>query len=422
MTRMVITAATRLLYNGLNLGPVEQRGDEVDWSCARTKQRFTWTHAEIADMIRTNEASFQTVGGAAPPPPLRTDPELVDPADRADAERKLEYVLALHEASLAHRPPIAEFEKQLATTAKKLRDSNPPKPWTAKRWLERAGTDPTWQHLLDRSFRKGNRSLRLDDEQRAIVDRLIDEQYLTMSRPSIEAIVPLVRHAVNTANSGRPADDRIQHIGRAAIASMVACRDPRDIHAARYGEAAARAMFDMVNHQEDPDAPLDRIEVDFTRADLFVVDEQHRLPIGRPLVGFAIDRCTRMPFGLYIGFEAESVLAIMQVLRNGMFPKTYLDEKIASGEWNVRNSWPAWGMPRTLVFDRGMAGIGHDLRKAASELGIRDVQYMAARRGNQKGGIERSSARSIGRCSRSSAGPPSRTSSRGRTTIPAPTP
>ena len=141
--------------------------------------------------------------------------------------------------------------------------------------------------------------------------------------------------------------------------------------------------------QIDAEAPLDRIEIDHTRADLFVVSDTSGLPIGRPNIGFAIDRCTRMPFGLYIGFEPESVLSVMQILKNGVFPKTYVRQKIDTGEWDLKHDWPVWGMPRGLVFDRGMAGLSHDLRQAALELGIRDVMFTSAKSGRQKGAVER---------------------------------
>ncbi len=389
MTRMLLTAATRLLFNGLNLRLVEQRGDEVDWTCDRTRQSFTFNHGELATMVATGEATFQTTGGGEKPT-VPEVPEEVDPQELAAAVHKLGYVLDMHKADLTYRPPLKAFEAQILATAKRLADPAPPEAWTVKRWLKRGGDAPTVWHYVSRDRMKGNHGVRLTDEQRAIVDQQIEERYLRRERITIETLTSVyVRNAVRVANLERPDDLRIAHVGRKAIASVLAERDPREVHAKRFGEAAAIAKFDKVDLQISPKAPLDRIEIDHTRADLFVVSDEDGLPIGRPWIGFAIDRCTRMPFGLYIGFEPPSVLTVMQILRNGIFPKTYVREKIASGEWDFNHDWPVWGMPRTLVFDRAMENLGHDLRAAAMEIGIRDLHFVKRRSGQQKGAVER---------------------------------
>ena len=384
---MILTAATRLLMDGLNMRLVEQRGDEIDWACDRTRRRFTCTHAELALLIESGRASFQTLGRTPPRPTI--DPEDVSPARRAEAERKLAYVLDLHEADLTHRAPLTEFAKRIAETASRLQDVDPPKTWTAKRWLQRAGEKPSWRAMLDDTEHKGNRTDRLTPDQTAIVDGVIDDRYLTRERRSLESLTPFVRDRINVENAGRKKPDHIPHVGRRAIAARIAMRDPRTVHAARHGELAARAKMDRVEKQPDPVAPLDRIEVDHTKADLFVVSDRDGLPIGRPTIGFAIDRCTRMPFGLYIGFEPESVLTVMQILKNGMFPKRYVDDRIANGEWDLKNDWPVWGMPRTLVFDRSMAALSHDIRLAALEIGIREVIQLPGKSGYMKGAVER---------------------------------
>lgn len=388
MTRMNLTAASRFLKDNMDLRLVEQRGDMVDWACDRENRRFSWSHAEMAEFIQLGVARFRTLEGEKAPDDM-PHPDTFTAKQRADAEHKLEYVKDLHAKSLDHRAPSKEFEEQLLATSKRLQDDAAPEAWTAKRWLKRCGVTLHWTKLVDRSFRKGNRRLGMSDDQLAIVDPVIDKHYLTRERLSPEGMLPLVNNAIRLANLDRPHDCQLRRIGRRALVSAIALREPRAVHKARYGEAAARYMFDRVELQADPKAPLDRIEIDHTRADLFVTSDEDGLPIGRPVFGFAIDRCTRMPFGLYVGFEPESVLSVMQILKNGIFPKTYVEEKRRSGEWNFKHGWPAWGMPRGLVFDRGMAGLSADLESAANEIGIRDVTFAAARSGNQKGAVER---------------------------------
>lgn len=388
MTRMALTAATRLLRDNLNLRLVEQRGEFTDWACDVSLQRFTFTHAQLATMIANCEAEF-LLAGKEMPAEIPPDPENVDAADRALAERNLEYVLDMHRSGLAHRPKLTDFERQILETSKRLHDDTPPEAWTVKRWLKRCGDEPCWWRLLPRTARKGNRGLRVTDEQLAIINRQIDERYMRRPPISVANLLPHIRNAVRLANLERAADDHIDNVGRDAVLSVIALRDPEAVHAARHGALAARDKYRRVRLQGGPEAPLDRIEIDHTRADLYVVSDEDGLPIGRPYIGFALDRCTRMPFGIYMGFEPESVLSVMQILKNGIFPKTYVREKIGSGEWDLKHDWPVWGMPRGIVFDRGMAGLSHDLRRAALEIGIRDVTFVSAKTGAQKGAIER---------------------------------
>lgn len=118
--------------------------------------------------------------------------------------------------------------------------------------------------------------------------------------------MPYVRNAIRLANLQRSSDDRIEHVGRRSLVSAIALREPREIHAARFGAQAAKAKYNRVDPQADPAAPLDRIEIDHTVADLFVVSDEDGLPIGRPTVGVAIDRCTRMNHIFYNSDELDA--------------------------------------------------------------------------------------------------------------------
>jgi len=59
---------------------------------------------------------------------------------------------------------------------------------------------------------------------------------------------------------------------------------------------------------------LERVELDHTVLDLIVVDEEDRLPIGRPTVTLALDVYSGLPAGLYVGFEPAGYGAAMRCL------------------------------------------------------------------------------------------------------------
>jgi putative transposase len=95
------------------------------------------------------------------------------------------------------------------------------------------------------------------------------------------------------------------------------------------------------------------------------VDEDDRLPIGRPTLTLAIDVYSRMPFGIRVGFEPPSYFAVMGCLFHGILPKADVREM-----YGTRNCWPVYGLPEKLVCDNGREFVGRDLEDACAQLGI----------------------------------------------------
>ncbi|WP_437412692.1 hypothetical protein [Sinorhizobium meliloti] len=68
--------------------------------------------------------------------------------------------------------------------------------------------------------------------------------------------------------------------------------------------------------------PLQVVQVDHTKADIFVVDEETRQPIGRPWLTLAMDVCSRMVTGNGSSRAAmqwirkDTARALMQMRRN----------------------------------------------------------------------------------------------------------
>lgn len=258
-----------------------------------------------------------------------------------------------------------------------------------RRWQEKLSSQPHLGRLIERHYAKGNRDDRLLPEVREVVERLIDERYLQRPPISTVTLQAFVRAELRQINIHRPTDDQLPVPGLDALASSIAARDPREVHAARHGEADAAQKYDGVELQEDPEAPLDVVEIDHSTSDLFVVSNELRVPIGRPTIALAVDRCTRMPFGVYIGFEHPSVLTVMQCLKNGILPKTYIRRKVEAGEWTIQNEWPVFGVPRGLLFDRALENLSHDVRRNAAALGITRVRFAKRKTPRHKGAIER---------------------------------
>ncbi len=62
--------------------------------------------------------------------------------------------------------------------------------------------------------------------------------------------------------------------------------------------------------------------MDHTKADVFVVDEETRQPLGRPWLTLAMDVCSRMVTGFYLTMEAPSRLSTSLCLLHSVFDKS----------------------------------------------------------------------------------------------------
>jgi len=132
-----------------------------------------------------------------------------------------------------------------------------------------------------------------------------------------------------------------------------------------------------------PTRVLERVEIDSTTLDLFLVDEQDRLPIGRPTLTYALDTYSGFPFGIYLGFEASSYHTVQSCLAHGILPKSDCPQL-----YETKHTWPVYGLPETLIVDHGKEFVGNALKDACGQLGI-ILEQMPVRTPWFKGSIER---------------------------------
>jgi putative transposase len=131
------------------------------------------------------------------------------------------------------------------------------------------------------------------------------------------------------------------------------------------------------------DFPLAVTQIDHTPADVIVVDEEHRLPIGRPTLTLQIDVKTRVVTGIAVLLEAPSAISVGMCVSNSMLPK---DEYLES--LGVEGEWPVWGCPAVLHADNAREFRGKMLRQACENYGI-DLQLRPVKVPHYGGHIER---------------------------------
>ena len=108
--------------------------------------------------------------------------------------------------------------------------------------------------------------------------------------------------------------------------------------------------------------PLEIVQIDHTKVDAFVVDEETREPVGRPWLTLALDVFTRMVTGFYLTMEPPSRLSTSLCLLHAVFDKTaWLRER------EIEEAWPVAGLPESIHVDNGA-----DFRSRAFERACRD--------------------------------------------------
>jgi putative transposase len=97
--------------------------------------------------------------------------------------------------------------------------------------------------------------------------------------------------------------------------------------------------------------------------DVAVVDEQHRLPIGRPYITVAIDVFSRAIVGMVVTLEPPSALSVGLCLTHMAAGKRAWLERIG-----VDVAWPMSGKPAELYLDNAAEFKSEALRRGVLTL------------------------------------------------------
>ena len=216
----------------------------------------------------------------------------------------------------------------------------------------------------------------LDHVTEQIIHDSIEKLYLTKQRHTpqevIEDVVRICRlrklkppHANTVRNRLRLVPDK----------QFLRMRGRRDEAANLY--TPIRGAF--------PDAlqPFSTVLIDHTPANIIVVDEVHRKPMGKPYLTAAIDSHSRMIAGVYLSMEAPSATSVGLCLAQAMCSKR---EYLAS--LGVSGSWPVWGRMKTIHCDNAKEFRGQVLERACEEHDI-DIAWRPVKKPQWGGIVER---------------------------------
>jgi putative transposase len=225
---------------------------------------------------------------------------------------------------------------------------------TAYRLIKAFRAEGTVMSLVERKRGRPEGHRMLGNEREEIIRTTIHAVFLTLNRPAVSELVRKVREKCIAANL------RVPH--RRTVVARIKSIDLQK-RAKRRGESKIAKSTEAVPGSLRRSRPLELVQIDHTRADVFVVDEETRQPIGRPWLTLAMDVCSRMVTGFYVTMEAPSRLSTSLCLLHSVFDKSaWLRER------EITEPWPVAGLPDTLHVDNGA-----DFRSRAFKRGCEDA-------------------------------------------------
>ncbi len=212
--------------------------------------------------------------------------------------------------------------------------------------------------LLPGTSSGGRGGARLPDEVEAVIRETLRTRYLTRQRRTVASICREITRECKVRGLPVPS--------RGAVLRRIAMFDPAKAVRAREGSDAGRARRSAGGTSPEVTALLEQVQADHTPVDVIVVDEQHRLPVGRPYLTIAVDVCSRCVLGMVVTLEAPSATSVGLCLAHAAASKRPWLERLEADA-----VWPMSGKPLELYVDNAVEFKSEALRRGCEQHGIR---------------------------------------------------
>lgn len=246
---------------------------------------------------------------------------------------------------------IKILRQEFETNAKfSRRKKDFPTKRTIQIW-EKAFRESGSNALADKRYLSGNRAKRHDPLFEEIVFNLLEERYLTSDRYTVKSLASLAR--AQYLDRCKEEDITPSDHGEKVVRSLIATLPHRDIVLGRLGRKEGDRKLIQARRFEKVISPLERVEIDSTLADIYVVidDEGNR---DRPWICAAIDCATGVIVGMTVTVQAPNASTTVTTLKEVMTPTS--DEFFDRHE--IKHRFQAFGRPLVVVSDHGSENSG----------------------------------------------------------------
>lgn len=243
--------------------------------------------------------------------------------------------------------------KQIAEAADRLQLSSR----TIRRLLRRLESDPRTSSLIRQPHPGGAGSSRLHPLTEEIINEALQDSYLKRQQLGISELTKDIRRRCRSRGLSAPAYNTVR--------KRISALNKRSVAVSRRGPDEALKYRPVIARSPRRDYPLEMIQIDHTTADIILVDEQSRQPIGRPTVTFAVDEYSRAIVGLVVSLEAASSTTVALCVASIAGGKA---ERLA--RFGVLAPWEMEGLPEAVFVDNASEFRGKTLERGCAQYGI----------------------------------------------------
>ena len=232
---------------------------------------------------------------------------------------------------------------------------------TIYKWRSRYLKTGFTSSLIDREGRGGKGVWRLPDNVNEIIDECIQLYYLK-GKKSVKKTMREIELLCQKKKCDVPNINTIKNRVRGLSEEEVARY--------RRGNKKSKELYQAKTGKiPGAEYPYAMVQIDHTRLDIVLVDEEYRMVLGRPWLTLLIDVCTRIPLGFYISLDPPGNFGTGQAIAMALFTK----DKILA-KYNLDSEWPVWGPIKILHCDNAGEFHSEMLKASCLEYGI-TLQY-----------------------------------------------
>lgn len=182
---------------------------------------------------------------------------------------------------------------------------------------------------------------RLDIQTEMILRTVLNDFYLTAQKPLVSKVIQLINTKCSSSGIVPPHPNTVRN-------RIKTISPYKRLHA--HGEKAKAKDLYSPASKSFPGAeyPLAYVQIDHTPLDIIIVDDEQRLPIGRPYLTLAIDVFSRVIVGYYLSLDAPSTTSVAMCITCAILPKNKLLLDL-----DINCNWDIWGFMSTIHTDNG---------------------------------------------------------------------
>lgn len=322
---------------------------------------------------------------------LITLPSNLSETQEEEIAHKLKYVRA---AIRAHVPATAL--KQIAQLIDRIyqgiqtegesplsmRKYPKPSAATVRNWITAYKKSGSNAFMLIDKRGVAKRSKRIDGRVEEIIDDVLRKRYLKIKGDSINSSYDYLVREIRAMNSNEGSALEIPSIN--TLKRRVGELPKMLVDRHRYGTAYAKNKWRYSIHGDQSTRVMERVEIDHTLLDVWVIDPRSGIPLGRPWITVLIDRYSKYVVGIHVSFYGPSTSSVASALKMSIEPKDIICEAVGG----LSYFWTAYGVAETYVMDNGKEMHSDRFRRIGWELQS-DFIYNPVRHPWLKSSIER---------------------------------